>query len=135
MLRHWSQLVPNNYVSRHSRTLSNTTEPDRLPHALTLQVIVVIVTQLLTLGRPGVAVLVAGHKGVLVVLLHLEAACPLGAVVGPSDVVAALLAACLQDLVLLSSGRQDHEAEDSNKPADGHLGGTAGYRLRCLPRC
>ena len=28
MLRHWSQLVPNN-VNRHPRTLSNTTEPNR----------------------------------------------------------------------------------------------------------
>ena len=25
MLTHWSQLVPNNYVNRHPRTLSNTT--------------------------------------------------------------------------------------------------------------
>ena len=25
MLRHWSQLVPNNYVNRHPRTISNTT--------------------------------------------------------------------------------------------------------------
>ena len=25
MLQHWSQLVPNNYVNRHPRTLSNTT--------------------------------------------------------------------------------------------------------------
>ena len=25
MLRHWSQLVPNNYVNRHPRTLSNAT--------------------------------------------------------------------------------------------------------------
>ena len=28
MLRHWSQLVPNNYVNRHPRTLSITTEPN-----------------------------------------------------------------------------------------------------------
>ena len=29
MLRHWPQLVPNNDVNRHPRTLSNTTEPNQ----------------------------------------------------------------------------------------------------------
>ena len=78
---------------------------------LTLEILVVLMTQLFAGRRSHVAGLEAGREGVLIDLQFLKTAGPHSAVVAPSLVVDALLPACLQHYVLLSGGRQKHEAE------------------------